>query len=198
MKKLIAAGLLLVLFTSCQNQQRYTQNSSEIETTKALIKDYNEKNWESLISYYSDTASTYFNSKNNAIKPNEIPAYHQQSDGNFTSRGFTEEDQEYEMVVTDKGMTWVNFWGTWQGTLAANNKHLEVPVHLTLQFIDGKIVEEHGLWDNAPMVLALQEIEAERMNEEGYQSNFEIVKSIYDNFAKGDIPAFFGCPRSKC
>ncbi len=190
MKKLILTGLAIVLFSACQDQQRYTQTSAEIEITKKLIKDYNDQNWESLVSHYADTSNTFFNTKSNSIKSNQVPVYHQENDANFSSRGFTDEDQEYEMVVTDEGNTWVNFWGIWQGTLAANNKQLEIPVHLTAQFIDGKIVEEHGLWDNAPIVLAMQEIEAARMNEEGYRSNLEIVKSIYDNFAKGDIPAF--------
>jgi hypothetical protein len=40
---------------------------------------------------------------------------------------------------------------------------LEIPVHLTAQFIDGKIVREYGYWDNAPIVLAIQEIEAAKM-----------------------------------
>ncbi|HSQ46585.1 MAG TPA: hypothetical protein VLM44_06650, partial [Lutibacter sp.] len=78
----------------------------------------------------------------------------------FSSRGFVEKGQEYEMATTDEGNTWVNFWGVWKGTLAANNKVIEIPVHLTAQFIDGKIVREYGYWDNAPIVLAIQEIEA--------------------------------------
>jgi hypothetical protein len=37
---------------------------------------------------------------------------------------------------------------------------IEIPVHLTAQFIDGKIVREYGYWDNGPIILAIQEIEA--------------------------------------
>jgi len=67
------------------------------------------------------------------------------------------------MAITDEGKTWVNFWGVWKGTLAANNIVLEIPVHLTAQFIDGKIVREYGYWDNGPIVLAIQEIESAKM-----------------------------------
>ena len=64
------------------------------------------------------------------------------------------------MVLTDDGKTWVNFWGTWKGTLAGNNKEITLAVHLTAQFIDKKIVQDHGYWDASEVVLSLQEIEA--------------------------------------
>jgi len=166
MKKLILAGLALVLFTACQNQpQRYTQTSPEIETYKAGIKDYTDKNWESLMSNYADTANVFFNTSKPMLATN-LPTYHQNSDISFSSRGFVDKGQEYEMVLTDDGKTWVNFWGTWKAILAANNKELEIPVHLTAQFLNGKIVREYGYWDSAPIVLAIQEIEATKMTEE--------------------------------
>ncbi len=37
------------------------------------------------------------------------------------------ENREYEMVVTDKGQTWVNFWGLWEGTLPQITKHTAFP-----------------------------------------------------------------------
>jgi hypothetical protein len=38
MKKLLFTGLFLVLFTACQNEQRYAQTSPEVEMAKAIIK----------------------------------------------------------------------------------------------------------------------------------------------------------------
>jgi len=169
MKNLFLLGLAIVLFTSCNTKpERYTQQSPEIETYKAGIKDYTDKNWESLVSHYADTANVFFNS-NIPMRANKIPAFHQNNETVFSSRGFMEKGQEYEMVVADDGKTWVNFWGTWKGTLSANAKELEIPVHLTAQFIDGKIVREYGYWDNAPIVLAIQEIEAAKMPEEAME-----------------------------
>ena len=112
-----------------------------------------------MVSHYADTANVFFNTSI-PMKASKIPEFHQNNETAFSSRGFIEKGQEYEMVVADDGKTWVNFWGTWKCTLAANNKVLEIPVHLTAQFIDGKIVREYGYWDNAPIVLAIQEIEA--------------------------------------
>ncbi|MDO9274481.1 MAG: nuclear transport factor 2 family protein [Lutibacter sp.] len=163
MKKLILLGLAIVLFTSCDTKpERYTQQSKEIESYKAGIKDYSDQKWESLVTRYADTANVFFNTAI-PMRASKIPEFHQNNEAAFSSRGFVEKGQEYEMAITDEGKTWVNFWGTWKCTLAANNKVLEIPVHLTAQFIDGKVVREYGYWDNAPIVLALQEIEAAKM-----------------------------------
>ena len=159
MKKLFLLGLTLLLFISCKQQEsRYTQSSPEIDTFKSLINDYNTKNYESLVSKYADTAKTNFNRDKMASK--DIPNYHKANDVNYSSRGFIEPGQTYEMVVDDDGKTWVNFWGTWKGTLAANNKELTIPVHLTGRFIDGKVVEDYGYWDPSEVILTLQAIEA--------------------------------------
>lgn len=189
MKKLLLAGLALSVIIGCKDQ-RYTQNSPEIDTVKAIIQSYNDSNWEGITKHYSDTASIYFNTTTAAIKPSGIADFHSQNDGNFSKRGFTNESLEFEMVKTDENNTWVNFWGTWKATFKANNSQLEIPVHLTAKFIDGKIVEEHGLWDNAPIVLALQEIEKERMQAADFITNKAIIQSCYDNFASGNVGDF--------
>lgn len=160
MKNLFLLGLAIVLLTSCDTKpERYTQQSPEIETYKAGIKNYIDQNWESLVTHYADTTNVFFNTTV-PMRASKIPKFHQNNEAVFSSGGFVEKGQEYEMATKDEGKTWVNFWGVWKGTLAANNKVIEIPVHLTAQFIDGKIVREYGYWDNAPIILAIQEIEA--------------------------------------
>lgn len=157
MKKLILFGLVAMLISACQEQkQRYTQKSNEIETVKKLIKNYNDKTYD--VSIYADTSKTFYNSKDISLSPSETIAYHKANDSIYTSRGFSSEDQEYEMVVTDDGETWVNCWLDWKGTLAANNKEVDIPIHLTYRFIEGKIVREVGFWDGSEIALALREM----------------------------------------
>jgi hypothetical protein len=55
------------------------------------------------------------------------------------------------------------FFGNWKGTLAANNKSLEIPVHLALQIVNGKIVNEFGIYNFSEFAAALQEIEVAKM-----------------------------------
>jgi ketosteroid isomerase-like protein len=159
MKKLFLLGLAVILFTACnKHESRYTQNSPEIETLKAVLNDYDTKNYESLVTHYADTSKTNFNNTKMASK--DIPEYHKANDVNHSERGFAKDGQVYEMIIDDKGEKWVNFWGVWNTTLAANGKKLTMPVHLTAQFIDGKIVEDYGYWDPSEIILELQAIEA--------------------------------------
>lgn len=186
MKNILLTGLVILLFAACNPKQRYTQQSPEIDTFKSVIKDYNAQDWESMLTHYADTAKTFNNSSDIGLSLADMVDYHKQSLVNLSSRGFLDKDQEYEMVVTDKGDTWVNFWGDWEGTLKANGEKIKIPIHLTGQFKDGKIVRTSGNWDNAPMVLALQKIDA--MNNMSPEDNRAIVNGMYEAFGKGEIP----------
>jgi len=163
-KTLFLLAFTSLLFIACKNQpQRYTRNSPEIDTFKKSIKDYGLGNWESMKSHYADTAKIIDNvPEKKGISVDENIKQIKNMLGNFSSYGFIADKNDFEMVLTDDGHTWVNFWGVWQGLLKANNQLLEVPVHLTSQFVNGKIVKEFGYWDNAPIVLAMQKIQAEK------------------------------------
>ncbi|MGZ0016392.1 ester cyclase [Yeosuana sp. AK3] len=160
MKKLLIFGLAIVLFTSCNQQaKRYTQQSPEIETVKKLLENYNNQVYDT--SVFADSSKSFFNaSKDEFMSPSETVAMHKQNDALYSTRGFTDEDPEYEMVVTDDGETWVNSWLNWKGTLKSNGKEFQMPVHLTYQFVDGKIVREVALFDPSKILLELQAIEA--------------------------------------
>ena len=151
--------LLLIMFaialTACQQtKERYTQQSPEINTVKALIEGYNDMNYD--LSTMADTCKTFFNTKTKAMSNTELLAYHEGNDANYSSRKFLDKDQEYEMVLTDDGQTWVNCWLDWQGTLKGNDKVFDVPIHLTYQFVDGKIVRQVGMWNNSEVIAAMQ------------------------------------------
>ena len=59
------------------------------------------------------------------------------------------------MVQTDEGEIWVNFWAVWEGTIASNREKLEMPVHLTAQFVKGKIVKEHAYYNTSEIIAAM-------------------------------------------
>ena len=125
MKRLFFLGLAIVLsLTACQKtEKRYTQQSVEIDTYKKVIDAYEKQDWEALMSHYADTAKIM----NNVIEKEgktiaEEVAIGKEDAALFSSWDYVDGESEYEMVVTDKGQTWVNFWGIWKGPLAANNK----------------------------------------------------------------------------
>lgn len=160
MKKIMLIVLVISSILACKNEVRYTQNSPEIEIYKKVIKDYEMENWESMATLYSDTAKILNNvTEKNAQTLAQLVAQNKQDAALFSSWKYVPEESEYEMVVTDKGETWVNFWGLWQGRLLANDLLYEIPVHITARFMEGKIVKEHGYWDISKLVLDLRAIQ---------------------------------------
>jgi hypothetical protein len=150
MKNLFILGLAIVLFTSCNQKQRYTQQSAEIDTYKKVMEDYKTQNWEDYRLHYADTAKI----ANNVVKEKAQSVTEAIAKAKDDAKLFkwVVEDIDYEMVVTDKGETWVNYWGVWNGTLKSTGKVYAIPFHNTAQFIDGKIVREDGYWDNSEIV----------------------------------------------
>jgi len=160
MKKIIQFVLVIAIVAACKNEVRYTQNSPEIETYKKAIKDYEMGNWESTKTHYADTAKVFYNAtEKNSKTIAEIIEQNKANIALLSSYGFVADNNEFEMVVNDKGNTWVNYWGVWQGRLAANNQLFEIPVHLTAQFVGGKIVKEYGYWDNTELTLAILDLD---------------------------------------
>ena len=117
------------------------------------LKDYEMANWESLASHYADTAKIFFNATQK--NPKTVAQMIEQDKNDvilFTSYNFVPEEFEFEMVETDKGETWVNYWAIWIGKMKSNGKEYKIPFHNTVRFIDGKIVREYGYWDNSEIV----------------------------------------------
>ncbi|NCT16631.1 MAG: hypothetical protein COW66_11035 [Flavobacteriaceae bacterium CG18_big_fil_WC_8_21_14_2_50_34_36] len=165
MKQLFLLGLAIVLFTACdQKDTRYTQQSPEIDTYKKSMDDYKNMNWEGMSIHYADTAKI----ANNVIeeKAVSIAEVIKKNKDDAAMFDWKVEKEEYEMVVTDKGETWVNFWGLWKGTMKSTNKVYDIPFHLTARFINGKIVKEYGYWNNAEIVTDLLKAESETDNSE--------------------------------
>ncbi|MEM7185219.1 MAG: nuclear transport factor 2 family protein [Bacteroidota bacterium] len=154
MKKLLLLLFVTILFTGCQNEVRYTQTSPEIDVIKSHIDHYEKKNWEAWLSHYADTSKSFFNTKGPGLSASDALAALKEGVEGLSSYGFEQDDGDMEMIVDDQGRTWVNFWGNWKGTLKDGGETLEVPVHLTYQMIDSKIVREYGYWDNAPRLRA--------------------------------------------
>jgi hypothetical protein len=150
MRKLFFLGFATILFVSCQQEVRYTQQSPEIDTYKKVIENYKTVNWDDMPNHYADTAKVANNvTKEKAKTLTEAITIMKEDAKLFT---WVIENEEYEMVKTDEGETWVNFWGLWKGTLNSTKKVYELPFHVTTQFIDGKIVREIGYWNNSEIV----------------------------------------------
>lgn len=65
----------------------------------------------------------------------------------MSSYGFDHNDEYIEMVLDKDDETWVYYWAIHNATFAANGEKTSIPVHLAIQFVDGKIAEEHIVFD---------------------------------------------------
>ena len=166
MKKLLLLVCIASVISACQKEkQRYFSESPEIETVKAGIAAYEAQDWETWKANIADTAKFYPNTTK-GVSVTEYLENTKAMVATLSSYGFNKENTFIEMVIDKDDETWVNYWSTWKGTLAANSKELTIPVHLTIQFVNGKIVEEYGYWNMSNYIAAMQEIEAAKMAED--------------------------------
>ena len=174
MKKLIIIFLISVIAVSCNEgkkddeKMRYSQDSEEINTLKAAISDYEKGNWDAMKKHYADTAQIFHNT-NTGKNISDIVKRHQQDLADLDSYGFEDEEDEFEMVLTDDGNTWVNYWGDWKASISGMDEEIIIPIHLTAQFENGKIVREHGYWDNAIMMMAMQQMDSSMTSQDSIQ-----------------------------
>jgi hypothetical protein len=174
MKKIavLAMLLLVIVFVSCKEKEpvRYATTGLEIDLVKSLIEDYEKGDWDAWLAHYADTAKLHHNAtKDISLSAKEVHETLKVLLANTSSYGF-DKDSFYERVIDDEGETWVNFWGDWKGTMAANNKELIIPVHITSQIVNGKIVEEHGYYNLSEYMANMQEIEAAIMVKENLEN----------------------------
>lgn len=151
-KILILAGLAVCL-CSCQTKsvERYTTSSKEIQLLRNALEDYENGNWDEWIIQYADSARIYQNSWSTFKSPDETRDAHKSVISQLSSYSFDKKDLFFEQIIDDKGQTWVNFWGLWRGTLKANGKIIEIPVHINILFQDGKVFNEYGYWNSAKL-----------------------------------------------
>lgn len=162
MKKLSVLLIAAIVLFACQEKQpvRFTTSSPEINTYKTGIDAYEKADWGTWASNYSDTAKVYHNAWETSSNVAQIQENHVNLISALSSYGFVKDQTVIEQTLDDDGETWVNFWGLWKGTLKANGKEVSIPVHLTAQFVDGKVVQEYGFWNMAEMMAEMQAIEA--------------------------------------
>lgn len=130
-----------------QTNARYTQSAPEIEAVKGGEAAYNAGNWDQLLSLYADDATIGHNGT--TIGPKGAIAWYQGTADATSFYQLQYEHDEFERVVTDKGETWVNAWGTLQFVFPGRTDTLTLPLHVTYEFnAAGKVAREFAFYDN--------------------------------------------------
>ncbi len=192
MRKILTLAICTAVLMACQQlgPERFSTTGPEIDLIKSLVADYEQGNWESWMTKYADTAKVFHNVWDDGITANELKEGFQESLANFSSYGFKEEPLFYEKIIDDEGKTWVNFWGVWMATPTGSDKSIVVPVHLTVNVEDGKIVEEHGFWDGSIIQNAMEEITSMQNAPEAKQIIMANVTKVADAWSNYDKELF--------
>ena len=155
MKKIFLLSVGILLLFSCQNQPRYTTSSPEIEIAKKHLLAYESGDWEVWKEQYTDSSKIYHNDWDKALTSTQALTGHQLIISYLSSYEYIDEPIFFEMIIDDDGKKWVNFWGVWQGSIADSDLQLKIPVHLSINYVDGKVAEEYGFWDTNKLMEAL-------------------------------------------
>ncbi|WP_248722885.1 nuclear transport factor 2 family protein [Seonamhaeicola sp. ML3] len=173
MKKLFLLTLVLALFLSCQNQpQRYFESSPQIDKLISGIEAYEAGDFEAWKSHFADTAKIHHNSLKGASK-DEVASMLSGMVSNLSSYGFSKDNAVFEMIEDKDGKTWVNYWNAWKGTTKVTNKEIIIPVHITAEFVEDKIVNEHVYYNPSELQEAIAEVINMPDNEKTILTNIE-------------------------
>lgn len=162
MKHFLTSLIFILFLSSCQNkcEERYTQQSAEIDTYKNGTQAYLDQDWDAWRSNFSEDAQFYYNATDdNPSNIDQTLEVHKNTFETFESISFLTDHDFHEMAVTDDGETWVNYWGVWQATLKATGQVFQMPLHITSQYVDGKAVKTYGYWNSSEITVALMALE---------------------------------------
>lgn len=156
MKKLISLIPVLCLVACQQSQKQYFEESPEIDIVKNAVQAVLRQDFESFRSIYADTAKIAYNTwdADKFISLDEHIASEKAIFETFTDVKIAD-GAVYCMVVNNKGEKWVLMWLK----LLAKTKTgtpLTIAIHEGLRFENSKVVFHFAIYDNMPLVTALQ------------------------------------------
>ncbi|MGY8914014.1 MAG: ester cyclase [Flavobacteriales bacterium] len=190
MKKFIIIGIVTILLVACQSKapERFSTTGPEIDIVKEMVQNYEEGDWDTWMTHFSDTAKIHHNTwEDISATPTETRDGFKANLSVLSSYKFDDKPIYYEKVVTDEGKTWVNFWGNWRGVIAANGKEITLPVHLSINVEDGKVQEEFGMYDMTEFTTEINALNNMTSDEKTILSS---VQKVVEAWNKNDKALF--------
>jgi hypothetical protein len=162
MKPFFTIAVFLLLF-SCQQQQYFT-SSPEIDLVKKADAAYFARDWQTLRSVYADTSKTWINAwhtQEEGVSIDKLIDSYRTGLKNYES--CRAQNQEYEMIINDKGEKWVHCNLVWSGK-TKRGKEVSVPVHFTSMVVNNKVVYHNLYYDSFPLYSATQLSDSSQVN----------------------------------
>ena len=158
MKKSVYLISLALFIISCQSEKQYVRDSPEIDLAKKGSEAYQNGDWETLRSLFTDTATVLLNSWwGEEITPDEYISILQESASSYSEYSFSD-DSFYEMIINDDGDKWVHAWLLWSGTNNNGNRAKTV-VNIGWLFKNEKVVTMSVIYNALPLYQAANPVE---------------------------------------
>lgn len=168
---------------SCEEKkERFTTKSDNIDKLKSGVMAYDKGDWDAWMKSYTDSSKIYYNTWDEALSPKEALKIQKDLISQLSTYGWRPEPQFFEQTIDDDGKTWVNFWGVWEGKLKDSDNQINIPVHLSANMKDGKILEEYGFWNMAELSEQMQKKEAMKNMPVEKKKLAEQVNKFIDQF----------------
>jgi hypothetical protein len=166
----LCAGLIIA---SCQPQtekQLFTE-SEDIDYGKKIMQAYLTQTWDAYPKYFADTAKIWRNKNWSNDEGFTVQQYVEDLKGGLKPiSSYSFESQIWLSIITDTDKHWVYFWGVWTAHNDATNKDYEMPVHVAMQIVDGKVVQQGEFYDGTNITLDMMALAQEKEAEENAEN----------------------------
>lgn len=167
---ILGTGLII---TSCQPQtekQLFTE-SEDIDYGKKIMEAYLAQDWDAYPEIFADTAKIWRNKNWTNDDGFTVQQYVEDLKGGLkTISSYSFESQIWLSIITDTDKHWVYFWGVWTAHNEATNKDYEMPVHVAMQIVDGKVVRQAEFYDGTNLTIDMMALAQEKAAEENVES----------------------------
>ena len=109
---------------------------------------------------YHDDARVYYNRVSDPMTAAEAAQMHADSVERLASYHFDPTSFRVGQWIDDAGATWVSFNAHWIAVFSEPSVRIVVPTAASYRFVDGKIADEYGYWDDSIVGRALAAMRA--------------------------------------
>jgi len=165
MKNLVFVLCTGLIIASCQapvEKQNLTE-SADIDLGKKVMTAYLAGDWDAYPGLYADTAKIWRNK--NWAKDEGFTVQQYVDDLKTpleTTSSYKVESEYWQSVLSREGEPWVTFWGVWVGHNDATNKDYEIPLHIVMQVVDNKIVQQIEFYNDTEITLDMMALAQEK------------------------------------
>ncbi len=143
---------------STKDIPRTLQHESAVIRSK--FDDYHRGDWAAWRAAYHEDAPVYYNRVSDPMTAAEAAQMHADSVAALSSYHFDGATIRVGQWIDDAGDPWVSFNGHWIAVFSEASVRVVVPTAASYRFVNGKIADEYGYWDNSIMRRALEEVRA--------------------------------------